>query len=274
MKRKRDSAQPQEKANCGYSREILALYVEADLPGNAVGEVDSHVARCGECREYCEQLRQSQSFIKSRFGWDRQEPVSPAMFARMRQGVMSQIDEIQHTLGWTLRLERFLTVGLRKHRYVAAGFAVAAILSASLLGQIRYTHQDVAAVFVGTNTLVRPAEYRDWVFVGNSLDRNVYIDPAAYREFTHSGQFPDGTVMVLEVKSAEEQKPGLQVSVKDPARFDGGWGFYEFTDSVGQQQANAEPLPQNAGCRACHRDKAAKDHVFTQFYPVLRNIRG
>jgi hypothetical protein len=32
----------------------------------------------------------------------------------------------------------------------------------------------------------------------------------------------------------------------------------------------AEPLPQTAGCLACHREKAATDHVFTQFYPVLR----
>jgi hypothetical protein len=197
------------------------------------------------------------------------------MFARMRQSVMSQIDEIQQTLGWTLRLERFLTVGLRKHRYVAAGLAVLAILTASLLGQIRHSDQkDATAMFIDANTLVRPADYREWVFVGNSLDHSVYIDPAAYREYTHSGRFPDGTVMVLEIKAAEEQTPGLQVSVKDPSRFEGGWGFYEFSDATGQLQPNAEPVPQTAGCRACHRDKAATDHVFTQFYPVLRNIRG
>jgi hypothetical protein len=150
---------------------------------------------------------------------------------------------------------------------------VLVILSASLLGQIRYSSRtDVAAVFAGSNTLVRPSDYRQWVFVGNSLDHNVYIDPAAYREFTHSGHFPDGTVMVLEVKAAEEQAPGLQVSVKDPSKFEGGWGFYEFSDGPGHLQENAEPAPQTAGCRACHRDKAAKDQVFTQFYPVLRKL--
>jgi hypothetical protein len=166
-----------------------------------------------------------------------------------------------------------------------------------------------AAVFAGKNTLVRPAGYREWVFVGSSLGlgysqsrenrekpqnpekqrsemyHNVYIDPAAYREYAISGKFPEGTVMVLEMVSAEVKKePGLQgsyekdfmaleVSVKDSSRFEEGWAYFDFTEGMGSLKSEAEPIPQNAGCVSCHREKAATDHVFTQFYPVLKSVR-
>jgi Cytochrome P460 len=268
---------------CGYSREILALYVEDDLPSQeSIDKVELHFAGCADCRQYCEQLRKSQSFIKSRFEWSRQAPVNQAALTRVRQSVMSQIPAIQENSGWVVKFERFLTLGLRRHRYAVAGFAFAAIVSASLLGQIRHPAQrDGAAVFGAMNSLVRPAAYRQWVFVGSSLEHKtslsgdgatnhkVYIDPAAYNEYTHSGQFPDGTVMVL-----EEDFGAIEVSVKDSARFEDGWGFYDFSDEAGKLKPQADPLPETAGCIGCHREKAATDHVFTQFYPNLRSNAG
>ncbi|MCI0536256.1 MAG: cytochrome P460 family protein [Verrucomicrobiales bacterium] len=156
-----------------------------------------------------------------------------------------------------------------------------------------------AAVFVGKDTLLRPEGYREWVFVGSSLGlrydqnseksvgtetnrfNNVYLNPAAYREFSASGKFPDGTVLVLEIASAETKKePGLQGSfqkefvaleaaVKDSQRFERGWAYFSFDDKSGKLKDRAQPLPQPA-CYDCHDRKAATDHVFTQFYPVLR----
>jgi hypothetical protein len=67
---------------------------------------------------------------------------------------------------------------------------------------------------------------------------------------------------------------GLEASVKDSSRFEGGWGFFDFTDSQGGLTERAQPTPDSAGCVACHRDRAATDHVFTQFYPVLRSAAG
>jgi hypothetical protein len=158
-----------------------------------------------------------------------------------------------------------------------------------------------AAIFEGTNTLVRPVGYREWVFVGSSLGlsyaqnpeqtrnpgaelyHNVYIDPAAYREYSRTGKFPEGTVMILELASAEtKREPGLQgsyekefvaleASVKDSKRFEGGWGYYGFTERGGTLKAKADPFPPGS-CWSCHNQKAATDHVFTQFYPVLRAV--
>src|SRR5207237_2443811 len=85
-----------------------------------------------------------------------------------------------------------------------------------------------AAQFEGKHTLLRPEDYREWVFVGSSLGlryeegkklpeqleyKNVYIDPAAYRAYKETGAFPQGTVLVLETAAGEEKKePGLRGS--------------------------------------------------------------
>lgn len=79
--------------------------------------------------------------------------------------------------------------------------------------------------------------------------------------------------MVLELARPEvKSEPGLQgsyekefvaleASVKDGRRFEGG-----------KLKAKAAPFPQ-ASCWACHHEKAERcDHVFTQFYPVLRAV--
>jgi len=271
--------------NCGFSKEILALYVENDLPSNEMADkVEAHILSCNECREYSEQLRRSQSFIKERFQWTHQAPVSQESLTRVRRSVMSQVETVSQNLGWTVRLERFFTLGLRRNRYALAGFAILVIVSASLLGQMRYSVQK--------DGLLAPANYREWVSVGccsgaapaegsghgslSKTQRNVYINPVAYREYRRSGKFPDGTVMVLETLAAsnEEGVIGLQVSVRDSNRFDGGWAFYDFTEARGKVKRQAEPLPQTAGCIACHRQKGGADHVFTQFYPVLNTVRS
>jgi hypothetical protein len=157
-------------------------------------------------------------------------------------------------------------------------------------------------VFDGKDTLLNPGDYRDWVFVGSNLGlgyasnprppqadqagrrevfHNLYINPFAYREYSRTGQFPEGTMMILEFATKVEKNEaglqglyqgeilGMEASVKDSKRFSGGWGYYNFTDDVGKPLAKAQPFPESS-CWSCHHQKAATDHVFTQFYPVLR----
>ncbi len=57
------------------------------------------------------------------------------------------------------------------------------------------------------------------------------------------------------------------MAVKDPARFPGGWAYFDF--------GAAAPAPRPgdrrpSGARAVMRDHAARDNVFVQFYPQLR----
>ena len=67
----------------------------------------------------------------------------------------------------------------------------------------------------------------------------------------------------------EAKRDAVEVAVEDRERFpDRGWAYFSFGD--GSAEA-AEPFPASARCVACHREHAAHDNVFTQFYPVLRD---
>ncbi len=166
------------------------------------------------------------------------------------------------------------------------------------------SEQKILPTFEGKATLLRPVNYREWVFVGSSrglsyaqnppaqnqsaggmgeMYHNVYITPTAYREFAKTGKFPEGTMMAMELASADtKREPGLQgsfekefigleVSVKDSKRFESGWAYFNFSNGTGSSyKEKAEPFPVSAGCVSCHKQNAETDNVFTQFYPVLR----
>jgi Cytochrome P460 len=173
--------------------------------------------------------------------------------------------------------------------------ALAALAAAAVLGA-EPTAGKPAASFEGKDTMLRPAGYREWVFVGSSLGlrydegerksetleyKNVYIDPAAYRAYRETGAFPQGTVLVLETAAGEEKKEpglrgsfqreftGLSAAVKDKDRFPDGWAYFSFGGGPANARDKAPPAKKSA-CYDCHRQKAADDNVFTQFYPVLR----
>lgn len=176
-------------------------------------------------------------------------------------------------------------------------------LSVAISSQLAHGADKPAALFEGKDTLIRPANYREWIFVGSSLGlryekdadkasasepqrfNNVYLNPAAYREFSKTGKFPEGTILILEIASAETKKePGLQgmyqkdvvaleAAVKDTKRFATGWAYFSFDDKGDRLKTKAQPRPQSS-CYDCHDHKAATDHVFTQFYPVLRKATG
>src|SRR5438093_1552690 len=140
-----------------------------------------------------------------------------------------------------------------------------------------------AAVFEGKDTLLRPEGYREWVFVGSSLGlrydqnsekgpadgarrfNNVYLNPAAYREFSKTGKFPDGTVLILEIASAETKKEAslqgsfqkefvaLEAAVKDSQRLEGGWAYFSFDDKSGKPNDKAQPFSE-ASCYDCHHE--------------------
>ena len=171
-----------------------------------------------------------------------------------------------------------------------------------------FQQQATGPVFESKTTLLRPVNYREWVFVGssrglsyaqtprpateaaaaNEMYHNVYIKPEAYREFAKTGKFPEGTVLVMEMASADtKREPGLQgsyekefigleVAVKDSSRFEApGWAYFNFSNGMGSDyKSKAEPFPASAGCVSCHKQNAATDNVFTQFYPVLRAARS
>jgi hypothetical protein len=289
--------------SCAFSPEALALHVEGDLPAAAARTASSHITSCADCRQVVEQLRATQSLLKSL----RHETISASECATMRREVMSIITE-QHEQGkqggpggWAVRIERTIMLGFRRRSYALAACALLAITSVSVLAQRRRPGPDPAqspAVFDG-NALIRPEGYRDWLAVGpatwmdhSRIDhgaasaaaaamKRVYINPSGYQGYVNSGTFPDGTLLVWESIERESEAAGrprerssvLLAAAKDSARFGGagGWGFFDFSGPGGKALSRAPALPESTGCRACHRQDAETDHVFTQFYPVLRS---
>jgi len=151
-----------------------------------------------------------------------------------------------------------------------------------------------APAYDGSGALLRPEGYREWVFVGASLGlsysdgppasgpgsfHHTYLRPESYAEYRRTGRFPEGTVLVLELYEAaqkaapsrhglfEGRRLAVEAAVKDSRRFPEGWAYFSFGD--GAERA-ARPFPRRA-CFDCHREHAASDNVFVQFYPVLRD---
>lgn len=154
--------------------------------------------------------------------------------------------------------------------------------------------------FTADGALVRPAAYREWVFVGSGLGMtygpnarpagqpqmftNVYAEPEAYRAFMRTGTWPEGATFVIEGRASVDrellanhgQTQGdasfMEASVKDSARFpEGGWGYFDF-GSERAPVAQAKPIPTSADCYACHAQNTAVDNTFVQFYPALLEV--
>ena len=143
--------------------------------------------------------------------------------------------------------------------------------------------------------LLFPAHYREWVFLSSGVDMsynpkaiatghtmfdNVFVNPEAYARFLQTGTWPDKTVLVLEARMGMDkgsinqqghyqgtQVMGVEVHVKDEARFPGKWAFFDFDDEV-----SGTLFPKDAACYSCHADHAAVDTTFVQFYPTLLPI--
>lgn len=151
------------------------------------------------------------------------------------------------------------------------------------------------AKFSADGKLQRPVDYRNWRFVsaglgmsygpaaqaaaltGHVMFDNVFVQPEAYDAFLRDRIWPEGTMFVLELRGSETQRApnnrgylqtelhGIEVSVKDSARFKNRWAYFDF----GMESASATPMPESA-CFACHKAHAAVDMTFVQFYPTLQ----
>jgi hypothetical protein len=139
-----------------------------------------------------------------------------------------------------------------------------------------------------------PEHYRDWVYLTTGFDMsynpamnmdhhmfdNVFVNPEAYKVFVETGTWPDKTTLVLEVRGAHDKGSinksgnyqsteimGLEVHVKDEARFPEKWAFFGFDDGK-----TAKMIPTTTSCYSCHAEHAAVDRTFVQFYPTLLPI--
>jgi hypothetical protein len=145
--------------------------------------------------------------------------------------------------------------------------------------------------YAGQN-LIRPENYREWVFLSSGLGMNynadtsgpemftnVFVPQWSYREFMATGKWPDKSIFVVEERDAQSKGSinkkghfqtgfeGLGVEVKDVSRFPEKWAYFNF----GAETKTAAANPK-AACWQCHDDHAAVEHTFMQFYPTLKPV--
>lgn len=155
------------------------------------------------------------------------------------------------------------------------------------------------AKFDKKGQLIRPQNYREWIYIGAPLTpndmnngkaafpefHNVYIDPASWAHWKKTGEFRDGTVIMKELVSVATKTSssgngyfmgdfqGLEAAVKDTKRFpasDKHWGFFRFTTADHKVLLDRSQVNKSESCAACHGANAKQEMIFLQHYPVLR----
>lgn len=141
-----------------------------------------------------------------------------------------------------------------------------------------------------------PEQYREWMYLtsdfyeppdaaktqaggGQRSFNNILAEPNAYRAFLRTGTWPDKTMLVVDVRHAEDMgmssatqkgtvqstQKGLAIHVKDVARFSGGWAFFGFAPGA----TTGKMMPVTSSCYSCHAANGALDTTFVQYYPTL-----
>ncbi|MFZ0923124.1 MAG: cytochrome P460 family protein, partial [Candidatus Acidiferrales bacterium] len=136
--------------------------------------------------------------------------------------------------------------------------------------------------YADRNRLVRPKNYREWIYLSSGLGMayspnpntppaftNVFVAPGAYRAFVATGHWPDKTILVLEEREASSKGSinkgghfqsdvrGIAAAVKDESRFPEKWAYFSF--GLDQQSAPANP---KEACWQCHNQHGAVDNTF------------
>ncbi len=165
------------------------------------------------------------------------------------------------------------------------------ILAAAALSVAQQPAARQAPQFTSDGRLVYPADYREWVYLSSGLGMsyareaasadpsfdNVFVSRPAWESFLRNGTWPNGTVLVLEVRASrsrvsinqtgrvQDQLEAVEVEVKEQDRFPGKWAFFGF----GEQTSPVKAIPATASCYSCHAQNGAVDNTFVQFYPTL-----
>jgi len=160
------------------------------------------------------------------------------------------------------------------------------------------------AMYNEKGELLRPKDYRSWVFAGSAttpkfLDstalfpdfQNVYIDPVSFEFWKENGYFREGTVMVKELLWATDKRIlpigqgfvqgdayDVAVTIKETIKYPnvpGGWEYFHFgQNEVGDYPEASGVVGLSLGCVACHSSSEAGYGPFPELYAPLRDAKG
>lgn len=178
-----------------------------------------------------------------------------------------------------------------------------AVITFSSAGEVAADdHEKYEATFTKDGELVRPAGWREWIFVGSPLTphslnggaasfpefHSVYIDPKSWEHWKKTGTFRDGTMFAKELTLVgataatsgigffNGDLQGFEIAHKDTKKYSAetdGWAYYSFGHQPEPYNDTTVAMP-TAACAACHTASAADDMVFTQYYSILVAAKG
>ncbi len=192
---------------------------------------------------------------------------------------------------------------LNKINKMFALFAVSTLMLSSCQDK-KQDYQDVSYFSMNDNgELVRPTDYRTWIYVGTPVTpndmnngkaafpelHNVYMDPMSYKHWKKTGTWRDGTILIKELVSVGSKAAvsgngyfmgefiGLEATIKSSKHFPdepGNWAYFSFTNPIEGTLSETGKAFETHQCNACHNANAGDDFVFTQYYPVLSAAKG
>lgn len=171
------------------------------------------------------------------------------------------------------------------------------LLALTLLGGSASTDANItpgtSPEYTRDGQLKLPNHYPEWIYLssdfhpasqsaemqkdGHDKFLNVFVSPQAYGAFLRTGTWPDKTLLVVEMRTAESvsmnnqtgqvqgSPGGIAVHVKGEARFAGKWGLLRFP-----WREDLQDDPANRYNR--HTARGAVYSTFIQFYPTLQPV--
>lgn len=169
-------------------------------------------------------------------------------------------------------------------------------------------HDPYEAKYTADGDLVRPDNWREWIYIGTPVTphglndgnapfpetHSVYIDPVSWAHWKETGTFREGTMIAKELSllttegayedgSVDQvsgrgffqsgEFSGLEFAIKDSKRFadePGNWSYYSSGHGPSIPYPDTMTALPTASCNLCHEAVADEDWVFIQFYPVLK----
>jgi len=155
------------------------------------------------------------------------------------------------------------------------------VLSFWLLCSAGFASEVNARPKASTNELLLPANYREWVKVSPAtaglpehkhkhVASQLFVEPKSFEHFRQTGQWPDHTVIVLELSSgkpsASHDVMGLEAAVKNEAQFPDTWTYYGIVYDRPQQ-----PAVKIKAEKECDCDQTL-DSMLAMAFPTLRAV--
>jgi hypothetical protein len=131
------------------------------------------------------------------------------------------------------------------------------------------------------NELLLPTNYRHWVTLSPAASglpshrhkhvaSKLFVEPMAYEHFTKTGEWPNNTVIVLELSAAKpnakSEVMGLEAAVKDNTHSPDPWSYYGIIYDRPQQPSGTLKAEKPCDC------DEPLDSMLAMAFPTLRAV--